>query len=264
MFRGEIMTYTQKEFLNKIKAMVLDDMRSSGILASLTAAQALIESRYGNSELAVRANNLFGIKGSYYGESVNMLTTEYYGGQPYKVKADFRKYPSWAESIADHSAMFNRMSRYKNLRGCTDWQDATIFVQRDGYATSPTYSETLQKCIITYGLNAWDKEVLEGQSTSDTLETSEPKNGNPYKEPTKNVKYNSRGNDVRWLQVELNRKGYKLVVDGIFKDKTKQAVIDFQKKAFPDKPEEWDGIVGIKTRMAINTATEDKEGNADR
>ena len=105
----------------------------------------------------------------------------------------------------------------------------------------------------------------QGQSTSETLVTSEPKNGNPYKEPTKNVKYNSRGNDVRWLQYALNNIGhYGLVIDGIFKDKTKQAVIDFQKKAFPDKPEEWDGIVGIKTRMAINTATEDKEGNADR
>lgn len=246
MFRGEIMTYTQKEFLNKIKAMVLADMRQSGILASLTAAQALIESRYGNSELAVRANNLFGIKGSYYGESVNMLTTEYYGGQPYKVKADFRKYPSWAESIADHSAMFNRMSRYKNLRGCTDWKDATIFVQRDGYATSPTYSETLQKTIITYGLNAWDKEVLEGQSTSDTLETSEP-NRNPYPEPVKNVRLNSKGNDVRWLQIELGRKGYHLLVDGIAGQLTIGALMDYQSKAGL-KP---DGICGPLTRASL-------------
>lgn len=81
----------------------------------------------------------------------------------------------------------------------------------------------------------------------------QPKTGNPYSEPTKSVKYNSKGNDVRWVQYELNRRGYKLVVDGYFKDKTKAAVIDFQHKAFPDYPEEHDGIVGKKTRDKLKT-----------
>lgn len=65
------------------------------------------------------------------------------------------------------------------------------------------------------------------------------------------MKYGSRGNDVRWIQRELGKKGYSLVIDGIFKDKTKEAVIAFQKTAFPDNPEEWDGIVGKKTREAL-------------
>lgn len=78
-----------------------------------------------------------------------------------------------------------------------------------------------------------------------------PINGNPYPEPTKDLKYNSKGNGVRWLQYELNRRGYKLIVDVDFKSKTLEAVEDFQKKAFPNDSEEWDGIVGLKTRAKL-------------
>ena len=242
------MAYTDESFFETIKPYVLEDMRQSGILASLTAAQAHVESKKGNSGLTIKANNLFGIKGNYEGQSVQMLTTEYYNGAPYRVMANFRKYPSWAESIADHSAMFNRMDRYKNLRGETDWKRATVNVKKDGYATAPDYTETLQSRIIKFRLYEWDQEVLNEKPVS---YSTEPINRNPYDEPTKNVKYNSRGNDVRWVQYSLNTHGYHLIVDGIFKDKTKEAVIAFQKSAFPDDSKEWDGIVGVKTREKL-------------
>ena len=216
------MAYTANSFLAAIKPYVIEDMKKSGILASLTASQALLESNKGNSGLAVKGNNLFGIKGTYNGQSVKMETTEYYGGKPFRVYADFRKYPSWAESIADHSALFNRADRYKNLRGCTDWIKATIYVKQDGYATSPTYTESLQNVIQKYKLMEWDDEVLYGSGNT------QPKTGNPYKEPTSYVKFNSRGNSVRWLQFELNRFNYRLVVDGIAGEKTITALKDFQ------------------------------------
>ena len=76
-------------------------------------------------------------------------------------------------------------------------------------------------------------------------------NRNPYNEPTKAVRLNSKGNDVRWLQVELNRKGYKLTVNGIADNLTIGALLDFQKKAFPNNKDEWDGICGAKTRKAL-------------
>ena len=219
-------------------------MKKSGILASLSAAQALIESNKGNSGLAVKGNNLFGIKGTFNGESVKMETTEYYGGKPFKVMADFRKYPSWAESIADHSALFNRMDRYKNLRGCTDWRKATEYVQKDGYATSPTYTQTLQKTIITHELNKWDDEVLYHINDFDEM----PKTGNPYREPTKNVKFNSRGNDVRWLQYELNNHGHcGLIIDGIAGERTITALKDFQSSHDLVA----DGICGVLTREKL-------------
>lgn len=149
-----------QEFLKELKSYIINDMKTSGILASLTAAQAILESKHGCSGLAKKGKNLFGIKGTYNGQSVNMLTTEYYNGVKQRVMADFRKYPSWAESISDHSALFNRADRYVKLRGCTDWKLATKYVREAGYATSPTYTSSLRSVIKTYKLYEWDEEVL--------------------------------------------------------------------------------------------------------
>lgn len=238
------MAYTQETFLKVIKPFVIEDMKKSGILASLTAAQACLESGHGNSKLTIKANNLFGIKGKYNGQYVIMPTKEWDGAKYITINAAFKKYPSWTESIADHSAMFNRLSRYKNLRGCTDWQKAIIYVKQDGYCTDPNYTAKLQVLIMDNMLYKWDAEA--GAEVK-------PINGNPYTEPTKVVKLNSKGNDVRWCQFELNRRGYKLVVDGKAGQLTIGALIDFQKKAFPDEPNEWDGICGAKTRKALKS-----------
>ena len=155
------MSYTAESFLKKIKPMVIADMKKTRILASLTAAQAFIESNKGNSGLTTKANNLFGIKGEYKGQSVTMKTTEYVKGKAVRVDAAFRKYPSWVESIADHSSLFNRLARYKNLRGCVNYKKACQYVKEDGYATSPTYTQTLISCIEKYKLYEWDQEALE-------------------------------------------------------------------------------------------------------
>ena len=237
------MSYTAEEFLKIIKPMVIADMKSNKILASLTAAQALIESNKGNAGLTQKANNLFGMKGLYEGHCVTMPTTEYYNGIKTTVDAQFRKYPSWQDSIDDHSGLFWRSVRYTNLRGCTDYRLACINVQKDGYATSPTYSQTLIKTIEKYKLYEWDREVLGTVPVDD-----KPKTGNPYPEPTKNVRYNSRGNDARWLQYELNRHGYKLLVDGVAGNLTIGALLDFQKKHPPLDP---DGICGAQTRAVL-------------
>lgn len=149
---------TDKEFLERIKPDVIADMHESGILASLTAAQALLESNKGNSKLAQAPNNnLFGIKGSYNGSFVTMKTKEYVNGKYVVVDAAFKKYPSWYESIKDHSAMFNRLDRYKNLRGETNYRNACRNVQKDGYATSPVYADSLIRVIESYKLYEWDR-----------------------------------------------------------------------------------------------------------
>ena len=99
--------------------------------------------------------------------------------------------------------------------------------------------------------------VTEGdiwESSSDTLiNATVPVNGNPYKEPTKAVRFNTKGNDARWLQYELNRRGAKLIVDGIIGEKSINKLIEFQKKAFPNDPSEWDGICGEKTKKALKS-----------
>lgn len=205
---------TNTEFLNKIKPMVIADMKKTGILASLTGAQAIIESNWGNSGLTQKANNLFGMKGKYNGQSVTMLTTEYYNGVKKRVYADFRKYPSWADSIADHSDLFNRLSRYKNLRGETDYKKACRFVKEDGYATSPTYTTTLINTIEKYKLYEWDKEAL----------------GIPNTPSRPTLKKGSKGEAVKALQIFLNLNGLQCgSADGIFGTKTQNAVKAWQR-----------------------------------
>lgn len=231
------MGYSTEQFLTKLKPYVLEDMRRSGILASLTAAQAMIESKCGNSGLTVTANNLFGIKGTYEGKYVKMWTTEYYNGAAQRVKARFRAYPSWLESIEDHSSMFNRMKRYEDVRGCMDWNKAVDAVARAGYATEPKYAEILKNAIKFNKLYLWDREVLNGFTLC------------PYKEPTASVRYGSKGDTVRWVQWMLcTVAGYTgLEVDGIAGMLTISALVKYQNAHYlvPD------GICGPLTRAEL-------------
>ena len=74
----------------------------------------------------------------------------------------------------------------------------------------------------------------------------EDKSKCPYTEPTKTLKLNSRGDGVMWIQWHLG-----ITTDGIFGGGTKNAVIAFQKKAFPTDKKQWDGIVGSATRAKL-------------
>lgn len=216
-------------------------MKNSKILASLTASQALIESRHGNSGLTKECNNLFGIKGSYNGQSGTYWTTEYYGGVAQRVRAAFRKYPSWKESIADHSALFNNMKRYKNLRGCTDYQKACLNVQADGYATSPVYARTLFNTINKFALYAWDAEVL-GKPVE--VIRTEPTRAMKKAKALPTLRMGDKNEYVRNWQKYLNANGYFCgLEDGKFGVNTQNAVKAFQLTHNITA----DGIIGINT-----------------
>lgn len=230
------MAYTDKSFLDKLKPYVIKDMQDTGILASLTAAQAFIESSKGNSGLTVKANNLFGIKGTYNGQSVTMLTTEYYNGIACRVNAAFRKYPSWQESINDHSGLFNRLARYKNLRGETDYVKACNNVHADGYASSPVYSTTLLEKINKFRLYEWDAEVLGHAVPKQKVETI----AQHY--PT--LLIGSKSDYVMHWQKYLNLLGFHCGnEDGVFGVNTRSAVMEYQRC----KGLTVDGIIGPKT-----------------
>ncbi|MCT2875945.1 mannosyl-glycoprotein endo-beta-N-acetylglucosamidase, partial [Limosilactobacillus fermentum] len=149
-------TTTSSQFLLKIYQATLDGWKEYGVLPSVTAAQAILESGWGQSALATEANNLFGIKGSYNGQYVIMSTAEYGSGGYYYVNAEFRKYPSFYESVVDHGYFLYSNSRYSNLLHQTGYATVTSLLQSDGYATSPTYASSLNNVITTYGLQSWD------------------------------------------------------------------------------------------------------------
>ena len=143
---------TNNEFISYIKPFCIADHKNKGILASLSGAQAIIESNWGRSGLSQRACNLFGMKGSYHGQSVIMPTKEWENGRYVTKACYFRKYPSFKESLEDHARLLSTSARYSNLVNCPDYRTACKFIQKDGYATSPTYADTLIKTIEKYHL----------------------------------------------------------------------------------------------------------------
>lgn len=150
---------SQKEFINCIGSLAQRDMKKTGVLASLTIAQAILESGWGKSSLSTIGKALFGIKAgnSWKGKVYNAKTKECYDGSTFvTIDASFRAYNSWEESINDHSALLCGLSRYKNIIGETDYKKACKAIHVAGYATDPTYADKLINLIETYNLNQFD------------------------------------------------------------------------------------------------------------
>ena len=153
----------QQAFIQSIAPGAISGWQKYHVLPSITAAQAILESGWGRSTLTTNAHNLFGIKGSYNGQSVTMPTREVYNGKSVTVNANFRVYPSNAASLEDHGRFLNVNSRYHNLLGDTNYQSVANKLRQDGYATSPSYASSLISLIQTYNLAQLDNLALNGQ-----------------------------------------------------------------------------------------------------
>lgn len=158
----------KQTFIQTVGEMARADMAKSGVLASLTIAQAILESGWGTSELAQNANALFGIKADkrWSGKAYSKDTKECYDGVTYTtVTALFRAYGSWAESVADHSAFLIAGSRYAAVIGETDYKAACKAIKAAGYATAPDYAEKLISLIEGYKLTAYDGSAAKEEPT---------------------------------------------------------------------------------------------------
>ncbi|MDV7714565.1 LysM peptidoglycan-binding domain-containing protein [Oenococcus oeni] len=179
-------------FLNEIIESAINGWTQYKILPSLTAAQAILESGWGTSTLASEYHNLFGIKGSYNGQTVDMPTEEYYSGAYHEIDDYFRVYASDSESITDYEELLSENSRYSNLIGETDAATAAEEIYEDGYATDPDYTEELEEIINEYNLTAWDSLAFKysgtvvtttgstSTSTSSTSSSSTPSSSKSY------------------------------------------------------------------------------------
>lgn len=155
------LTAEQRSFIETVGFMATADMKTSRILASLTIAQAILESNWGNSGLTVKANALFGIKAgsSWRGKVYSAQTQECYDGAKFTtITALFRAYGSWNESVADHSALLTGLSIYKAVIGEMDYKKACQSIYAAGYATDPSYPSKLINIIELYDLAQYDKE----------------------------------------------------------------------------------------------------------
>ncbi|CQH66984.1 prophage LambdaSa04%2C mannosyl-glycoprotein endo-beta-N-acetylglucosamidase [Streptococcus agalactiae] len=143
-------------FLSKIKDGCLASWEH-GILPSVSAAQAILESGWGESLLAqYPIHNLYGIKASsdWKGKRVDLPTQEFIDGKFVTVAATFRKYDSWEESIKDHTLFVSendwRRLHYQNVLAEEDYKKACLALQVAGYATDPQYGSKLITLIETH------------------------------------------------------------------------------------------------------------------
>lgn len=153
------MTQEQKAFIERVGNLAAADMQKSGVLASLTIAQAILESEWGKSGPTVKANALFGIKAgtNWKGRVYSTKTQECYDGVNFTtVTALFRAYNSWEESVENHSALLTGATRYKAVVGERDYKTACRAIKAAGYATNPNYADKLIQLIESYSLTAYD------------------------------------------------------------------------------------------------------------
>lgn len=146
------------DVIAEMKDCVIESAKTTGVPASLSMAQLILESGNMESEVSKKCHNLFGIKGSYKGQFIVLNSKEFENGKEVEKSCTFRKYPSYADSVLDHAQMLSRMSRYSNIIGCTDYATACRNIQSDGYATDPNYSSKLIRIIEQYNLDELDKE----------------------------------------------------------------------------------------------------------
>ncbi len=161
-------------YVEEYKDLAVKEMLRSGVPASITLAQGMLESNNGNSTLAKKANNHFGIKchSNWKGGTV-------YHDDDHKGEC-FRKYKSVYESYQDHSDFLMSGSRYSFLfeLDMTDYKAWARGLQKAGYATSTTYAAKLIRIIEENGLHQYD---LEGAGTANARRTRK-KPGDPNTE----------------------------------------------------------------------------------
>ena len=175
---ADLENLTRAETVAKIGPLFTANQKTTGILACVSMAQFILESSYGSSELARKANNCFGMKTSlsgnswpnsvWDGKSVYTKKTQEQNAEGSYVmfNADFRKYTCVEDSIADHAAyllgaMNGSKKRYESLAGCTDYKKAAQIIKDGGYATSHDYVQNLCSIIEQWTLTKFN-------STTDT------------------------------------------------------------------------------------------------
>lgn len=173
---ARLASMSQVEFVEYIGRLAAVDMQTSGILASVTAAQSILESGYGKSELALQALNLGGMKAELSGNTwvsawdgrtyIKDTAEQREDGSYYTVTAAFRAYPSVAAYLADHSAYLagaraGNELRYAGVVGCMDYRRAFEIIKAGAYASSLDYVNKLCAVVERWNLTRFDGAAQE-------------------------------------------------------------------------------------------------------
>lgn len=152
---------TKDDFIAAIVPYAQTLQNKYGILTSITVAQAILESDWGQSQLSQEYYNLFGVKAYDSEDKILLKTQEYVNGEWITIEAEFRVYASWEASMDDHALLFVNgvtwnTELYSGVLNASTYKEAAVALQQAGYATDPTYAEKLIELIDTYDLTQYD------------------------------------------------------------------------------------------------------------
>ncbi len=145
----------QEKYIEKYSSIAVGEMKRTGVPASITLAQGLLESGAGMSSMATKGNNHFGIKCHRDWKGKKMYIDDDAKGEC------FRVYRSAEESFRDHSDFLRYYDRYKSLFELdpTDYKGWAHGLKKAGYATDPAYAQKLINNIEKYELWRYDSGV---------------------------------------------------------------------------------------------------------
>lgn len=152
---------SKEEFIERIAPYSQELQSSYGVLSSIIIGQAILESNWGQSTLAEKYNNLFGIKAYGDQRKVNLETKEYINEVWVTIQGDFKVYDTWEESMDDHTRLFIdgvtwNPQLYEKVLLATDYIEAANALQEAGYATDPTYAAKVIGVIESHKLYEYD------------------------------------------------------------------------------------------------------------
>ena len=169
-------TAERNAFIEQIGAIISRQAKERGyMVASPIIAQALCESRYGESMLGYRYHNYFGMKcgSSWKGQSVNLKTKEEYTkGNLTTIRDNFRVYPSMEEGVKGYFD-FISSKRYQNLKSAKTPREYLELIKKDGYATSSTYVSTNLSFISRHNLTRFDEGILVPDAPKQQVKSNE-------------------------------------------------------------------------------------------
>lgn len=165
---------TREEYIAWVAPRIVLDSLERNLLPSPRIAQACFEPDFGTSELAVKANNLFGVKANdqWEGAVYNKISGECYNGKDYVAKAsDFQAYDSWEDSIywqgwylenrCTTQKYHPELKHYAELIGNMDYKDCARILKEKGYGTSPEYDQRVIFYVEEYELTKYDSMTRE-------------------------------------------------------------------------------------------------------
>lgn len=173
----------KSEFIPTIGTIVMTENAKRGypLFSSVVIAQAICESGWGQSEKMMKANAIFGIKAgsSWNGKVYSTKTKECYDGKNYTTITDlFRAYNSLSESVADYFDLITKLERYRKACVAETPLECITAIKNGGYATSPTYINTIMAIINDNNLTKYDEVPKDTDSVVENVENSVDKKTN--------------------------------------------------------------------------------------